>query len=427
MLCAARIGLDRSAIEFAALLGGNRPALRERWQERSARRLVATLGALKGTFAKAAQFAAIRHDLLPASLTVPLAELRDRVPPLPFRWIRAMVEAELGQPLDSLFASFSPEPFGAASIAQVHRARLPCGTTVAVKVQYPWLDSSVSADMAIARAGLFIFRAMTGRSAVNFDQILSEFEIGFRSELDFVHEAAVADEIRANLSGDDGVAVPRVHPSHSSRRILTMEYFSTVRVDDTAGLRRLGVDPTAVLESIGRAYAKQVFVDGLFHADPHPGNLFVIDEPAATTHPRVLFVDFGLSQRLDPKLRRELRQGIYALLKNDLDAFLSGMERMEMIEPGARPAVERAVSSMFERIRRERGGAMTMSTDRVLALKDEASALLFETPGLSLPLPLLFYAKTLSYVFSLGRELAPEVDLMKLAVPHLLRFLAEQE
>jgi predicted unusual protein kinase regulating ubiquinone biosynthesis (AarF/ABC1/UbiB family) len=424
MWCAARIGLDRGSIELVALLGGNRPALRERWQERSARRLVATLGALKGTFAKAAQFAAIRHDLLPEAVTVRLAELRDRVPPLPFRWIRAMVEAELGQPLGSLFECFDPEPFGAASIAQVHRAKLAGGTTVAVKVQYPWLSGSVSADMAIARTGLSIFRAVTKRPAVDFRRILSEFEMGFRSELDFAHEAAVADEIRGNLSGDDGVAVPRVHLSHSSRRILTMEYFETVRVDDTAGLERLGVDPAAVLESIGRAYAKQVFVDGLFHADPHPGNLFVVDEPTARDHPRLLFVDFGLSRRLDTELRDEMRRAIHALIQRDLDGFIDGMQRMGMIAPGAEPAVRSAVVHMFDRF--SASGALQIAGSQVLGLKDEAKALLQQTEGLQLPNDLLLYAKTLSYVFALGEQIAPEHDLMKLLLPYLLRYLAQK-
>ncbi len=422
-LCAVRIGLDRGVIEIVALLRANRPTLLARWQERSAQRLVDTLGALKGTFAKAGQFAAIRHDLLPASLTVPLAKLRDHVPPLPFRWVRAMVEAELGQPLDSLFVSFSAESIAAASIAQVHRAELATGITVAVKVQYPWLEASVSADMAIARWGLRMFRATTSRTEVNFAQILSEFEMGFRSELDFAREAAVAGEIRANLSGDERVAVPRVHASHSSRRVLTMEYFPTVRVDDAAGLARLGVDPAAVLESIGRAYAKQVFVDGLFHADPHPGNLFVIDEPGAGSHPRLLFVDFGLSRRLAPGLRDEMRRAIYALIQRDLDAFIEGMQRIGMIAPGAESAVRTAVAQMFDRV--GVSGALQIAGSQVLGLKDEAKALLQQTEGLQLPNDLLLYAKTLSYVFALGEQIAPKQDLMKLLLPYLLKYLAQ--
>jgi predicted unusual protein kinase regulating ubiquinone biosynthesis (AarF/ABC1/UbiB family) len=137
-------------------------------------------------------------------------------------------------------------------------------------------------------------------------------------------------------------------------------------------------------------------------------------------------VDFGLSRRLDPVLRRELRLGIQSLVTRDLDAFVAGMDRTGIIQPGHRDAVSRAVAAMFARIASQ-GGALAVGGDRVLSLKDEAKALLQQTPGLQLPNDLLLFAKTLSYVFALGAELDPEVDLMKLALPPLLRFLAEKD
>jgi predicted unusual protein kinase regulating ubiquinone biosynthesis (AarF/ABC1/UbiB family) len=197
-----------------------------------------------------------------------------------------------------------------------------------------------------------------------------------------------------------------------------------VPIDDLETLRRRGVAPAEVLEIVARAYARMVFGDGVFHADPHPGNLFVLDTPGP---PRVLFVDFGLSKRLDPALRAELRRGILALLQGDLEGFLDGMARLDMIRPGAEPAVREAVGSMFERLRGEGGGPLGLGSGRVLALKDEAKRLLVETEGLVLPTELLLYAKTVSYLFGLGAELAPEVDVMRLSVPHLLRFLAERD
>jgi predicted unusual protein kinase regulating ubiquinone biosynthesis (AarF/ABC1/UbiB family) len=186
------------------------------------------------------------------------------------------------------------------------------------------------------------------------------------------------------------------------------------------------VGPRDLAVIVARAYSAQVFRDGLFHADPHPGNLFVVDEPGAAERPRVLFIDFGLSRRLDPALRRELRQGVFALMQRDLPAFLDGMERLDAIEPGHREAVGSAVGRMFDRIQGH-GGALAMAGGEVLSLKDEAVALLRETPGLRLPTDLLLYAKTLSYVFALGAELAPDVDMMKLCLPPLLRFLATPE
>lgn len=420
LACAAGIALRRAGVAFAR--PGERDARLARWQTAATDRLVAALGALKGPFAKAGQFASIRHDVLPPEITERFAQLRDRVPPLPYAEIRAAVEAELGAPLEARFARFDERPLGAASIAQVHRAALPDGRDVAVKVRYPWLEASLRADLAIARAALRALLWVTGRSAPDLDRIWSEFADGLRDELDFTREADVAAEIRDNLSDDPGIAVPQVFPSHSSRGVLTMEYFPTARVDDAEALARIGVDPVALVERIGRAYAKQVFVDGLFHADPHPGNLFAIDEPGAAQNPRLLFVDFGLSRRLDPELRDEMRRGIYALMQRDVDAFLAGMGRMRMIAPGAELAVRAAVEQMFERI--GGGGPLAVAGSRVLGLKDEAVALLQRTDGLQLPNDLLLYAKTMSYVFALGERIAPEADLMKLVLPYLLKYLA---
>lgn len=385
--------------------------------------LARALGALKGAFAKVGQFALVRHDLLPATAADALATLRSRVPPLPFETIRTAVERELGAPLETLYAEFALEPLGAASVAQVHRARMHDGSLVAVKVQYPWVEASLRSDLRCLRRATSVVSRGLGRAIPDKEALFREFEAGLREELDFEREARVASEISKNLESEKQVAVPRVVPSHSTRRVLTMSYCETVPIDDHVGLARLGVSPTAVLEVLARAYAKQIFADGLFHADPHPGNLFVIDEPSAAAAPRVLFVDFGLSRRLSPELRKHLRVGIYALLQSNLDGFLAEIDAMGMIAPGAHGEVRAAVAAMFDRIR-ESGGGLAVPGGAILGLKDEAVALLRATPGLQLPNDLLLYARTLSYLFQLGNTLDPGVDLVKISTPHLLRFLA---
>jgi predicted unusual protein kinase regulating ubiquinone biosynthesis (AarF/ABC1/UbiB family) len=257
-------------------------------------------------------------------------------------------------------------------------------------------------------------------------RLFDEFAAGIAEELDFEREARVASEIAANLAGDAQVVVPSIHPALSTRRVLVMRYVPAIPIADRATLERRGIPVRDVLATLTRAYAKQVFVDGLFHADPHPGNLFVIDEPDAVVRPRVLFIDFGLSKHLEPALRREMRRGIHALLRRDVEGFLDGMDRMGMIEPGARDGVRTAVAAMFERMAGE-GQVLGLGGAQVLALKDQAKRLLEDTPGLHLPNELLLYAKTMSYLFALGEQLAPDVDLMKLSVPYLLRFLAQRE
>ena len=403
---------------------------REERLQRSTERLVGTLGALKGVFAKAGQFASLRHDVVSKRLRRSLARLQSRVPPLEFEAIRTLVETELKLPLDRAFRNFEPIPIGAASIAQVHRADLPDGSAVAVKVQYPWIRASLPADLALLRAALGLWEALGNRSgrAIDVDRLFGEIADGLAEELDFEREGRVAGEIAANLADDPQIVVPRIVQSHSSSRILTMHYHESVSIRDRCGLERLGVEPRAVVEILARAYAKQVFVDGLFHADPHPGNLFVIDEEGAAERPRVLFVDFGLSKRLSADLRRELRLGLYALLRRDPDDLLERMRRMGMVAPGAEPRVRQAAGEMLGRITAGTGpaGVLDASNAQILPLEEAAKRLLGETPGLQLPNDLLLYAKTLSYLFALGREIAPSVDLMKISLPYLLQFLARE-
>lgn len=384
------------------------------------------MGALKGAFVKVGQFALVRHDLLPEEAALALARLRSDVPPLPFETVRATVERELGATLDSLFTEFETTPLGAASVAQVHWARLHDGSEVAVKVRYPWIERSLPSDLRWVRRGLLAVSRWLGKPIPDAEALLREFEIGLREELDFEREARVAAEIATNLAGEPQVAVPEIVASHSTHGVLTMRYLPAVPIDDHAQLARIGAAPGAVLEVLARAYAKQIFADGLFHADPHPGNLFVIDEPTAADRPRILFVDFGLSRRLSPDLRQHLRVGIFALLQNDLDAFVAEIDSMGMIAEGARVPVRAAVAAMFSRIR-ESGGGLSVPGSQILGLKDEAVVLLRETPGLQLPNDLLLYARTLSYLFQLGNTLDPSVDLVKISTPHVLRFLAGKD
>lgn len=394
-------------------------------RERALAEIARTFGGLKGIFAKAGQFAGLRYDVLAPEVRDAFAELEDRVPPLSFAAIRRVVESELGRPLEELFSRFDPVPVGAASIAQVHRAQLGDGSEVAVKVQYPWLAVSLPADLLWARilgVGLVRRSAWAG---VDRRRLFDEFAAGFREELDFEREARIAEQIAGNLVGDPGIVVPRVYASHSSSRVLTLAYHEGIRITDAEELARQGIEGREILEILGRGYAKQVFVDGLFHADPHPGNLFVLPPDGAHPRARLLFVDFGLSKRLDPNLRGALQRGIYALLQRDREAFVHEMDGMGMIAPDAHEGVRRAVCEMFERIEGE-GAVLGLGGSQVLGLKDEAKRLLERTAGLQLPNDLLLYAKTLSYLFALGPRLAPDVDLMRICLPYLLRFLSER-
>ena len=387
----------------------------------------APAGALKGAFAKAGQFASLRHDRVPPELRPALDALQDRVPPLPASEIRSAIEREFGVSIDALFASFDDEPIGAASIAQVHRATLHDGSDVAVKVQYPWIAAALPADLRLLRFALRRALGSSGNGAnAEFERLFDEFGDSLQRELDFRIEADTAREIADNLRDVRGVVVPEVFDSHTSPRVLTMSHHAGIRIDDREALERAGVSPERCVEIIAHAYAQQVFRDGLFHADPHPGNLIALPPDDESPDVRVLFVDFGLSRRLDPELRRALRHALYAVLQKDAQAFVDRMDEMGMIAAGARADVERGVGAMFERIA-DGGGALSLGAGQVLDIKDAAKQLLFETRGLTLPNDLLLYAKTMSYLFALTKRLAPDVDVMKISLPQLLAFLASKD
>jgi len=397
-------------------------ARRERANAASARQIARAAAKLKGAFAKAGQLALLRADLLPAPAREAFRALESRVDPLPVAAIERALERELGTPLARAFASFDPAPIGAASIAQVHRARLHDDTDVAVKVQYPWIEAALPADLSLVRFALA--RMVRDRAALEpIDRALAE---SLADELDFEREARVASEIAANLADLPNVVVPRAIASHSTRRVLTMTYHPRIDLRDASALRERGIAPERVVETLVHAYARMTFRDGLFHADPHPGNLYVLDEPGASGTPRVLFLDFGLSRRLAPELRRALRRALHAVLARDAQTLVERMDEMGMIASGAHEGVARAVGAMFERIAAQ-GGALALSGGQVLGLADAAKQLLAETPGLALPGDLLLYAKTQAYLFAFARELAPEVDPMRIALPYVLRFLAERD
>jgi len=341
-----------------------------------------------------------------------------------------MILEELGPANLDQIRHIEPIPLGSASLAQAHRARLRDGSEVVIKVQYPWIEEATPHDLTLLRALARLSASWLRNRAVSVDinQLFDEFSEGLMSELDFREEARSAQAIATNLASVPGVVVPEIYPALSSKRVLTMSYHSCVPIHDAQTLKQLGVSPADLLTKLAHAYAKQVFVDGLFHADPHPGNLFVLNTPDAGENPEVLFVDFGLCRQLSTELKTAMRQGIYAVLQRDPETFILRMKEMGMIAAGSEEGVRQAVLKMFETMQAAAGGnPLDASSGGVLALKDEAKQLLQNTPGVQLPNDLLLYAKTLSYLFALGELLDPDVDLMKISLPYLMRFLAAQD
>jgi hypothetical protein len=303
-------------------------ALRERWRRfpglaaeedwrlqhrRGATRVLDTAEALGGVLIKAGQFASTRPDLLPPAYTEMLASLQDRVPPQPYTAIREAVARELSRPPKDAFSAFDPEPVAAASIAQVHRARLRDGREVAVKVQYPDISGLVEADLDALEA---IFNAVSRlEPGIRLQPISDYLRWALPLELDFVREAESIAALRSVLADREDVVIPGVIEGLTRRRLLVMEYVEGVKVTDVEGLERASIDPREVAVLLNSVYAEQLFARGVLHADPHPGNLLV---QAGGEGPRLVLLDHSLTLGLDPTFVTALGRLVRALEEGDL-------------------------------------------------------------------------------------------------------------
>ena len=311
VLRSAHLFLAAVKAAFVFLATGLRhgPRRREAWEHASGRAAVSICHELGATFIKVGQIASTRADLLPAPLIAELATLRDRVPPFPFEQVREIVEADLGRPLESAFATFDEEPEAAASVAQVHRATLADGTVVAVKVRRPDIAAKVELDRAIL---LFLGRGMErlvpSLRLIALEGSLRSFCEAVEEQLDLGAEAQNNLRFAANFAADPEVCFPRLHPELCSGAVLTMEYVDGVHERD---LEASEVDVRGVVESGMRCVCRMIFLHGFVHADLHPGNMRFV---APST---VVLLDLGLVGRLEDEDRLRTARMLFAFATGD--------------------------------------------------------------------------------------------------------------
>jgi ubiquinone biosynthesis protein len=268
------------------------------------------------TFIKLGQVLACRPDLLPLEYAKELSKLTDAVAPFPFAEAKAIIEKDLGASLDSLFTSFDPVPMAAASIAQVHRAVLHDGREVMVKVQRPHIEETIARDISILREiAQLIDIHVNELKPFNVPGIVDEFSGTINKELDFFIEASNAAQLRNNFRNSDILVIPEVHAGLSSKRVLVLEKIEGVRIDDYAGIERMGHTRKDIALKGAGAFFKMVFQDGLFHADPHPGNIFVLSDG------RLGLVDFGIMGRVTEENMEHFAGVLVALAGHDYDAL----------------------------------------------------------------------------------------------------------
>jgi predicted unusual protein kinase regulating ubiquinone biosynthesis (AarF/ABC1/UbiB family) len=295
-----------------------------------------------GVLIKVGQFLSSRLDVLPQEITAELAGLQDEVPPENFADIRRVAEAELGATLAQTFAAFDETPMAAASLGQAHRAQVRATDEsppqpVVVKVQRPQIEALIATDLAaLGTVGGWLKRYPPIRRRADVPALLAEFTRILYEEIDYLAEGRNAETFAANFKGRAGVRIPRVIWSHTTRRVLTLEDVSALKITDYAAITAAGVDRAEVARRLFDTYLQQIFEDGFFHADPHPGNLFVSpltpdsaeeDGGEASIAWQLTFIDFGMVGRVPSNLRAGLREAAIAVGTRDSARLVKAYQR----------------------------------------------------------------------------------------------------
>ncbi|MEE2672284.1 MAG: AarF/UbiB family protein [Myxococcota bacterium] len=259
--------------------------------ERAARLILGLALDLRGVMIKMCQAVATRSDIFPKEFIEHLKQCHDAVPPKPFEAVRAVVETELGKPIDAVFSDFDEAPIASASLAQVHRGVLLDGREVAVKVQYPDIEDIIRTDLANMTRVCRVYEFFDPQP-LPLLPLLTELTRHLSMELDFVREAGCAERVRELFADDSHVKIPEIYPEWSTSKVLVMELVEGIKITEKAQLEEAGLDPGEVLQDLMHIYVRMILAAGFFQADPHPGNLFV------THDGRVVVLDFGLSKEL---------------------------------------------------------------------------------------------------------------------------------
>lgn len=324
-----------------------------------ARRFSVLAASLGGLIIKAGQFASSRLDILPSAITAELESLQDDVAPESFDRIRAQVEAELSMPLAFAFDLFDENPIAAASLGQAYRARLAPSiadefgaSDVVVKVLRPGIDEIVEIDLrALRRIGGWLSRIKLVARRTDAPALVEEFAAVSLDEIDYRHEATNLERFRENFEMDNRVSAPDIMWERSTRRVLTLEDVTAIKITDVDALAAAGISPNSVAAELARVTFEQIFNHGFFHADPHPGNIFVTPTPSiAGVDFELTFIDFGMMGEIGDPLREGLQKFIFALVARDARGCVDAMRRLGVLLPSADAVeLESAIAAVFDR------------------------------------------------------------------------------
>ena len=391
-----------------------------------------------GVMIKVGQFLSARLDVLPVEITEELSGLQDEVPSENFEAIRRLAEAELGGPLEEKFERFEPDPLAAASLGQVHRARLRVDAPeadqfrdVVVKIQRPFIDQLIEVDfLALHRVGGWLERYKPIRRRVDVRALIAELETTVQREIDYLSEGKNAETFAANFAGRRRIHVPRVVWSSTTKRVLVLENVYAIKITDYDAISAAGIDRAEVAEVLSDIYLKQIFEDAFFHADPHPGNLFVT--PIAATKRRkagwrLTFVDFGMVGSVPEDLRDGLRDLLIGIGTRNPTRVIESYRTLGVLLPSADlNLLEQAEAQLFDRfwgmsmseLRKVRHGEM-----RQFAM--QFRELMYEMP-FQVPHNLLLLGRTVAILSGMCTGLDPNFNVWGQMAPYAQKLVADE-
>ncbi|WP_435195028.1 ABC1 kinase family protein [Natronomonas sp. EA1] len=388
------------------LFGGPRRVSSER-RRRRARSLLSSMLTLGPTFIKLGQLLSTRPDVLPPEYVEEFESLQDDVPAAPWAGAKQVIEEDLG-PIDEVYTDFDTEAISGASLGQVYTARVN-GQDVAVKVRRPGIEELVEADLRVIRFSLpILMRFVDQTRSFSLETLADEFEKTIREEMDYNRERRMLEEIRANFLETETVRIPSVIESHSTRRVLTMEYVPGTKISEIDDLDSLGVDRTSLAETLQRVYLQMIVEDGVFHADPHPGNLAVQDDGT------IVFYDFGMSGRVDPFIQGKIVEFYMAIAQQDIEAILDTLIEMGTLSPSA----DRQVMANVMELAIADARGENIEQYRVQQIVSQVEDTIYEFP-LRLPPNLALVLRVATVVEGVCVTLDPDFDFIEVATSYL--------
>ncbi|MBD2578222.1 AarF/ABC1/UbiB kinase family protein [Oscillatoria sp. FACHB-1406] len=401
----------RSVAQFLFYLGCDRVLGKNTPQQRTRRAqwLTARLLYLGPTFIKIGQALSTRPDLIPVEYIESLSQLQDRVPEFSPDLAMSVIETELGQPLETLFLEFDTFPLAAASLGQVHRAKLPTGEEVVVKVQRPAIEPLFNLDFeVIHRLVRLANRYLPGARKYELEAIYREFFSILYKEIDYIHEGKNADRFRENFSQQPNILIPRVFWKYTTQRVLTLEYLPGIKIDDRTTLIARGIAPDDILKLGICSYLKQLLQDGFFQSDPHPGNM------AVSLDGRLIFYDFGTMAEVKTLAKDQMINTFFAVLKKDADELVKTLMYLGLIEPVAdMTPVRRTIAFLLERFRER-----PVDVREFDQIRDELY-IMFEQQPFRLPAQMTFIIKAITTLDGIARALDPQYNLLAASQPFI--------